>query len=90
MIGNYCDLALLDLVEHGDGGDNGPGATIDVVDHRGRQAWEAGLRPTPAYDPLCPYCPLLLSNGCSCPTFVRQRSCRCVVHAPVAAIPGSA
>lgn len=65
MIGNYYDMALLDPVELADGGDDGPGATIEdlhVVEHRGRQAWEAVLRPTAAYDPLCPCCPLLLSE----------------------------
>ena len=65
MIGNYYDLAFLDPVELADGGDGGPAATIEdlqVVDHRGRRAWEAVLRPTPAYDPLCPCCPLMLSE----------------------------
>ena len=65
MIGNYYDLAFLDPVELTDGGDDVPGATIEdlhVVDHRGRQAWEAVLRPTADYDPLCPCCSLLLSE----------------------------
>jgi hypothetical protein len=65
MIGNYYDMAFLDPVELADGGDEGPGATIEdlhVVDHRGRQAWEAVLRPTADYDPLCPCCALLLSE----------------------------
>jgi hypothetical protein len=65
MLGNYYDMALLDPVELADGGDGGPGATIEdlqVVDHRGREAWQAVLRPTPGYDPLCPCCSLLLSE----------------------------
>ena len=65
MIGSYYDMALLDPVELADGGDDGPAATIEdlhVVDHRGRQAWEAVLRPTAGYDPLCLCCPLLLSE----------------------------
>ena len=65
MIGSYYDMALLDPVELADGGDGGPGATIEdlhVVDHRGRQAWEAVLCPTAGYDPLCLCCPLLLSE----------------------------
>jgi len=41
IMGSYYDAALLDPVELADGGDDGPGATIEdlhVVDHRGRQA----------------------------------------------------
>jgi hypothetical protein len=49
MIGNYYDVAMLDPLELADGHDGGPGTTIEdlrVVDHHGREAWEAILRPT--------------------------------------------
>ena len=65
MIGSYYDMALLDPAELADGADGGPGAVIEdlhLVDHRGREAWEAVLRPTASYDPLCSCCPLLLSE----------------------------
>ena len=65
MIGSYYDVALLDPVELADGNDGGPGAVIDevgVVDHHGRKAWEAVLRPTASYDPRCSCCALLLSE----------------------------
>ena len=65
MFDNSHDMALLAPVELADGGDDGPGATIEdlhVVDQRGRKAWEAVLRPTPDHDPLCPCCPLLRSE----------------------------
>lgn len=65
MVGNYYDIAMLDPVELADGNDGGPGATVDdlrVVDHRGREAWEAVLRPTAGYDALCPCCALLLAE----------------------------
>jgi hypothetical protein len=65
MIGNYYDVALLDPVELADGHDGGPGATIDAlreVDHHGRPAWEAVLRPTASYEPRCTCCALLLSE----------------------------
>jgi len=65
MVGNYYDMAVLDPVELADGGEGGPGAMIEdlrVVDHHGREAWEAVLRPTADYDPLCPCCALLLSD----------------------------
>lgn len=65
MINNYYDVAMFDPVELADGTDGAPGATIDdlgVVDHHGREAWEAILRPTAVYDPRCPCCSLLLSE----------------------------
>jgi hypothetical protein len=65
MIVNYYDVAMLDPIELADGHDGGPGTTIDelrIVDHRGREAWEAILRPTAVYDPRCPCCSLLLSE----------------------------
>jgi hypothetical protein len=65
MVGNYYQVAVLDPVELADGHDGGPGATIEAVravDHHGREAWEAILRPTAVYDPRCPCCPLLLSE----------------------------
>lgn len=65
MVGNYYGVAMLDPLELADGHDGGPGATIEdlhVVDHRGRETWEAILRPTPAYDPRCSCCSLLLSE----------------------------
>ena len=65
MIRNYYDVAMLDPVELADGDDGGPGATVDglrVVDHHGRAAWEAVLRPTPAYEPRCTCCSLLLTD----------------------------
>jgi hypothetical protein len=65
MVGNYYDIAMLDPLELADGDDGGPGATVEtlrVVEHRGREAFEAVLRPTAAYDPRCPCCSLLLSE----------------------------
>ena len=57
MFQDYYWVAMLDPVELG---------TCDVadlreVDHYGRPAWEAVLRPTDAYDPRCSCCPLLHS-----------------------------
>ena len=66
MISSYYDVAVLDPVELADGGDGGPGATVEhlrVVDHRGREAWEAVLSPMDAYDPRCACCALLLSEA---------------------------
>ncbi len=65
VIGSYYEVAVLDPVELADGNDGGPGTTIEelrAVDHHGREAWEAVLRPMPAYDPRCPCCPLLESE----------------------------
>ena len=69
----YTWAAMLDPVELADGQDHAragaaapPAAvTVDdltVVDHHGRPAWEALVRPTPAYDPMCSCCPLLRSK----------------------------
>jgi len=63
MIHNYYDVAMLDPRELADGRNGGPGATIDglrVVEHHGREAWDATLRPTATYDPRCSCCSLLL------------------------------
>jgi hypothetical protein len=65
MVGNYYDVAMLDPLELADGHDGGPGTIIEdlrVVDHRGREAWEAILRPTAVHDPRCPCCSLLASE----------------------------
>jgi hypothetical protein len=65
MVGNYYNVAMLDPLELADGRDGLPGTTIEdvrVVDHNGREAWEAILRPTAVYDPRCPCCSLLLSE----------------------------
>lgn len=65
MIHNYYDVALLDPRELADGHDGGPGtiiADLRGVDHHGREAWEATLRPTAVYDPRCPCCSLLLCD----------------------------
>jgi hypothetical protein len=65
MFGNYYNVALLDPLELADGRDGAPGTTIDelrLIEHHGREAWEAILRPTAAYDPRCPCCSLLLSE----------------------------
>jgi hypothetical protein len=62
VIGSYYEVAVLDPVELADGHDDGPGTTIEdvrAVEHHGREAWEAVLRPTTTYDPRCPCCPLL-------------------------------
>ena len=58
MFQDYRWVAMLDPAEL---------ATCDVrdlreVDHYGRPAWEAVLRPTDDYDPRCPCCPLLHSR----------------------------
>lgn len=65
---NYFWIAMLDPVELADGRDpdsgepDGPALLVDElaeVDHGGRPAWEAVVRPTPEYDPRCGCCPLL-------------------------------
>jgi hypothetical protein len=70
MLQDYRWVAMLDPVELADGhgrwrGEPEPDpVVVDVVravDHHGREAWEATVRPTPAYDPRCPCCPLLFS-----------------------------
>ena len=35
---------------------------VAEVEHGGRPAWEAVVRPTPAYEPRCGCCPLLRSR----------------------------
>jgi hypothetical protein len=65
IIYNYYDVAVLDPRELADGRDDAPGTLIEdlrVVDHHGRDAWEATLRPTADYDARCPCCALLLSD----------------------------
>jgi hypothetical protein len=67
MYEDYVWVAMLDPVELADGGDWGdrsPGTALDIdevteVDHFGRPAWEAVVRPTDEYEPRCGCCPLL-------------------------------
>jgi hypothetical protein len=65
---NYFWIAMLDPVELADPRDpdpwepDGPALEIDElteVDHGGRPAWEAVVRPTPLYEPRCGCCSLL-------------------------------
>ncbi len=65
---DYRWVAMLDPVELADGRDPDTGqpaspaleiGDVAVVDHGGRSAWEAVVRPTRAYDPRCGCCPLL-------------------------------
>jgi hypothetical protein len=70
MFQDYFWIAMLDPVELADGGDGGgreSGTALDVgevteVDHFGRPAWEAVVRPTEDYEPRCGCCPLLRSR----------------------------
>lgn len=70
MYRDYFWVAMLDPVELADGFSPDadgilPGTEIDAVaevDHAGRPAWEAILRPTPAYQPRCTCCSLLRSR----------------------------
>lgn len=67
MYQDYFWVAMLDPVELADGGDwndpdAGPALDVDAVievDHLGRPAWEAVVRPTEEYEPRCGCCPLL-------------------------------
>lgn len=67
MFQNYHWVAVLDPVEladgvHPDTGDVVPGLAVDrvtVVDHGGREAWEAVVRALPEYEPRCGCCSLL-------------------------------
>lgn len=68
MYQDYFWVAMLDPVELADGLDRDTrdvaGSALDVdavreVDHFGRPAWEAVVRPTEAYEPRCSCCPLL-------------------------------
>ena len=70
MYRDYFWVAMLDPVELADGHSPDadaslPGTEIDTVaevEHAGRPAWEAIVRPTPAYEPRCPCCSLLRSR----------------------------
>ena len=53
---DYRFVAVLDPYELSDGVDV---LELAAVDHGGRPAWEALLRPTPAYEPRCACCPLM-------------------------------
>jgi hypothetical protein len=68
MYQDYFWVAMLDPVELADGRDDetcelaGPALLVDdlvEVDHFGRAAWEALVRPTEVYEPRCGCCPLL-------------------------------
>jgi hypothetical protein len=68
MFQDYFWVAMLDPVELADGRDHesgdpaGPALDVErvaLVDHFGRQAWEAVVRPTGVYEPRCGCCPLL-------------------------------
>jgi hypothetical protein len=68
MFQDYFWVAMLDPVELADARDwdsGGPaGPALDVedvteVEHAGRLAWEAVVRPTDGYEPRCGCCPLL-------------------------------
>jgi len=72
MYQDYRWVAILDPVELADGRDGDTGAPAspslvvdDVieVDHAGRPAWEAVVRPTPVYEPRCGCCPLLRTRA---------------------------
>ncbi len=69
---NYFWIAMLDPIELADGRNvetgepDGPALLIDElteVDHGGRPAWEAVVRPTAAYEPRCGCCPLLRTRA---------------------------
>jgi hypothetical protein len=62
---DYAWVAMLDPVELADGDDDRPGTTLEglrTVEHHGREAWEAIVRPTSSYAPRCSCCALLLSE----------------------------
>lgn len=75
MYVNYSWVAMLDPYELADGLDDEapgagitgagvPGAEVEAlreVEHAGRPAWEAFLRPTDSYEPRCGCCSLLRS-----------------------------
>jgi hypothetical protein len=70
MFVNYFWVALLDPAELADGldadhGTPGSGPLVEElteVEHFGRPAWEAVVRPTSTYAPRCSCCPLLPSR----------------------------
>jgi hypothetical protein len=71
MYQDYFWVAMLDPVELADGRDfetgdvGGPALVVDdlvEVDHVGRTAWEAVVRPTEVYEPRCGCCPLLRTH----------------------------
>jgi hypothetical protein len=53
---DYRFVAVLDPYELSDGVDV---LEVAAVEHGGRPAWDALLRPTPAYQPRCACCPLM-------------------------------
>jgi hypothetical protein len=65
MYENYHWVAMLDPRELSDGVQGGPDMPpiaveeLSEVDHHGRPAWEAVVRPTETYDPRCSCCALL-------------------------------
>jgi hypothetical protein len=68
MFQDYFWIAMLDPVELADGRDWDSGGAawpaLDIdevteVEHAGRPAWEAVVRPTDVYEPRCGCCPLL-------------------------------
>lgn len=62
---DYRWVAMLDPAELVDGTDGAPGTellALQAVEHGGRAAWEAVLRPTAQYEPRCSCCPLLWSE----------------------------
>lgn len=66
MFQNYYWVAMFDPFEltapFFGGDDDGPATTVEevtLVDHHGRPAWEALVRPLDGYDPRCSCCPLL-------------------------------
>jgi hypothetical protein len=68
MYRDYFWVAMLDPVELADPPWHDDPEAVPVlvdqvreVEHHGRRAWEALLRPTPAYDPRCDCCALLFS-----------------------------
>lgn len=65
MFQTYAWVAVLDPVELADGDDGRPGTTLEglrTVEHHGRVAWEAIVRPSSAYAPRCSCCALLSSE----------------------------
>ena len=58
---DYRFVAVLDPYELSDGVEV---LEVRAVEHGGRPAWEALLRPAEGYDPRCACCPLLLCLAC--------------------------